>query len=410
VKESGVSETQISGGNGLRLATVGLDAGSDDQVRQAALQAQVRTVTAFPNYSETTLNGQLEGLLKGADALACLIDFDKNRDLAVRTATGIQSAATNHTTLIALSSEENPDLILHAMRAGCTEYLTKPLRVEQLVELLRKLRERWLSTAHRSTQQNGRVLAFMGVRGGAGATTIAVHLGSFLAQRQKQKTLILDQHPGLGHVALMFGMDGHSYNLSELLQNISRLDLMLLKSYVSHHSSGVELLASPDLLSENTAIDGNALARAIRFVAGVYNFVLIDCPSGLGELNLVTAAGCDELHLVATPDVPALRDLARYLKRWRELQLPPARVKVVINQYGSGRAVTIAQIEQAIDHPVGHTLPVDAANLTRALDTGQPVSPEQKSDFGSQIRKWAAELAPGTVQAVETKHRFAFWI
>jgi pilus assembly protein CpaE len=151
------------------------------------------------------------------------------------------------------------------------------------------------------------------------------------------------------------------------------------------------------------------LEQAIRFVAGVYNFVLIDCPAGLGEINLVTASCCDEFCLVATADVPALRDLARYLDRWRELQLPLAKIKVVINQYGAARSVTTAQIETAIDHPVALTLPADSASLARALDTGQPISPEQKSGFGNQIKKWAAELAPAIVPPAETKHRFAFW-
>jgi len=403
-------ETQIPAGEGLCLVTVGLDAEAAEQVRQAALQAQIEVVTAFPNYSETMLDGQMRRLLSSAEALVCLIDFDKDKDLAVQTAAGIQASATNHTTLIALSAEENPDLILQAMRAGCTEYLTKPLRIQEMAGLLRKLRDRWLSTAQRSTQTPGRVMAFMGVRGGAGATTIAVHLGSFLARRQGQRTLIVDQHSCLGHVALMFGIDGYRYNLYELLQNISRLDLMLLKSCVSYHSCGVEVLPSPNLLSEPAAIDGDAWRGAVRFVAGVYDFVLIDCQTGLLEPNLVTAESCDELYLVATPDVPALRDLARYLDRLRELQVTPAKVKVIINQYGSGRPVTIDQIEKAIDHAVALTFPADAASLARALDTGEPISPGQKSVFGNQIRKWAEEIAPSIIPRVETKHRFAFWI
>ena len=402
--------TQITNGERLCLVTVGLDPGTAEQVSQAARQAQIGLVTSFANYSETLVSGQLEKLVTGADGLVCLIDFDQNKDLAVQTAGGVQAATSNHATLIALSVEESPALILQAMRAGCTEYLTKPLRVEQLAELLRKLRARCRPTAQDSTQPRGRVLAFLGVRGGAGATTIAVHLGSFLARRQGQKTLIVDQHPSLGHVALLLGMDAHSYNLSELLQNISRLDPMLLKSYVAHHSSGVEVLPSPDRLGEGARIDGDTLGQAIRFVAGVYDFVLIDCPSGLDELNLIAAASCDELYLVATPDVPALRDLARHLDRLRELQLTAGKMRVVINQYGSGRPVSIAQIEKAIDHPVAVTLSADGANLARALDSGQPISPEQKSNFGNQIKKWAAELAPANVALPETKRRFAFWI
>jgi pilus assembly protein CpaE len=402
-------ETPIAEGGGLCLVTVGLDEGATDLVRQAALQAQAVGVDAFPNYTEILLNGQLVQRLRDAEALVCLIDFDKNKELAVRAATELQAVAGSQKTLIALSAAEGPESILHAMRAGCSEYLIKPLRVEPLGELLGSLKGRWLATARRSTQQLGRVLAFMGVRGGTGATTIAVHLASFLARQQAQKTLIVDQHPCLGHVALLFGMDGQSYNFRELLQNISRLDLTLLKSYVAHHSSGADVLPSPDLLSEAVTVSAQVLGQAIRFFAGVYDFVLIDCRTGLDELNMVTAVSCDELYLVATPEVPALRDLARYLERLLELQVAPAKLKVVMNQYGSRRSVTIAQIEKAIRHPVGLTLPTDVASLMRALDTGQPISSEQKSEFGSEIKKWAAELAPAKTKPAETKHRFAFW-
>ncbi len=399
--------TDMQQDQGIGLAAVGLDAETCDQVRLAAQQAQVEFVSEIPDYSLLNLEGQMATLAKSADELVCLIDFDKNTAMAAKTAAGLQSSSGGHTRLIALSAETHPEVILQAMRAGCTEFLTKPVVVEALAELLRKLRERWLASVKSSSRPPGRVLAFLGVRGGAGATTIAVHLGSLLAQRRK--TLIMDQHPCLGHVGLSFGLDEPSCNLYGLLQNISRLDAMLLKSYVTHHCSGADVLPSPGTLSDPARIEAGSLGNAIRFVSSVYDFVLIDCQSGLDEWNQVTAGCCDELWLVATPDVPALHDLARYLDRLRELQFAPSKLKVVINQYGSGRSVTIAQIENAIDHPVGYALPVDTANLTRALDAGQPISSEQRSEFGSRIRKWAADLAPVTVQPVAAKHRFAFW-
>ena len=401
-------EFKTSEGGALCLVTVSLDANAADQVRRAAAQAGAGPVTNFPSYLETVPSPQLERLLTGAETFVCLIDFDTNKELAVQTASTLQTLTKHHATLIALSSEENPDLILPAMRAGCTEYLTKPLRIEQLAELLRKLRGRRHAMAKHSAQSVGRVLAFMGVRGGAGASTIAVHLGSFLA-RQQRKTLIVDQHPRLGHVALLMGLDAHNFSFYELVQNISRLDEMLLKSYVAHHSSGADVLPSADLVGGPVSIEGDGLGRAIRFLASVYNFVVMDCPSGLGELELVTAGCCDEFYLVATPEVPALRDLSRYLDRLRELQITPAKLRVVINQYSSGRRVTRSQIEEAIGHPVAFAFPTDAANLIPALDSGEPISPEQRSDFGKQIGKWAMELAPATATPVETKRRFAFW-
>ena len=122
----------------------------------------------------------------------------------------------------------------------------------------------------------------------------------------RRETLIVDLHPHLGHVAMLLGMDSHSYNFHELLRNIARLDLTLLNSYVVHHSSGVDVLLSPDSLNETDAVSGDALQQAIRFLADVYNYVLIDCPCGLDELNLTAIGCCNELFLVATPEVPGL--------------------------------------------------------------------------------------------------------
>ena len=398
----------IAGGS-LCLITVALDPEIADIAKQAALQESVQFLNAFTDYTQNLLSGQLTQQLQGAEALVCLIDFDKSKDLAIQTATTIQPLVNGRTTLIALSADENPDLILNAMRAGCSEYLTKPLQADQLSSSLRKFRTRWLSTPLHPAKATGKVLAFLSVRGGAGATTIAVHLGSFLARRHAQKTLIIDLHPHLGHVAMLLGMDSHGYTFHELLRNVSRLDLALLNSYIAHHSSGADVLPSPDSLSEVDAISVDALGRVIRFLADTYNYVLIDCTCGLDELNQAIIGCCDELYLVSTPEVPALRDLARYVDRLVACELPPAKLKVVINQIGSQRTVTIENIEKAVRHPVSITLPNSSAELMRAVDTGEPISPEKKSAFGSQIRNWASTLVPAEAARIETKRRFAFW-
>lgn len=398
----------IEGGS-LCLITVGIDPEVVDTAKQVALQENVQFLNAFPDYSQNLLNAQLVQLLRGTEALACLIDFDKSQELAAQTATTIQPLVNGRTALIALSGDENPELILNAMRAGCSEYLTKPLQADQLSSSLRKLRARWLSSPIRPAQPAGRVFAFLGVRGGAGATTVAVHLATFLARRHAQKTLIVDLHPHLGHVAMLLGIDSRSYNFHELLRNISRLDPTLLSGYVVHHSSGVDVLLSPDALNETDLISPDALRQAIRFLAAVYDYVLIDCASGLDEVNQTTIGCCNEVFLVATPEVPALRDLARYVDRLLEGYVPPEKLKVVINRNDSRRTVTVNQIEKAIRHPVSITLPTSSAELIRAVETGEPISPEKRSEFASQIKNWAASHVPGKVAQTETKRRFAFW-
>ena len=104
-----------------------------------------------------------------------------------------------------------------------------------------------------------------------------------------------------------------------------------------------------------------------------------------------------------------MRDLARYVDRLLEGYAPPEKLKVVINQHGSHRTVTVDQIEKAIRHPVAITLPTSSTELIRAVDTGEPISPEKRSEFVSQIKNWASTLAPVKDAPTETKRRFAFW-
>ncbi len=328
--------------------------------------------------------------------MVCLIDFDKSQDLAVQTATTLQPMINGKTALIAISGDENPDLILNAMRAGCSEYLTKPLQADAAVKFLAKIARTLAVCVPACGQTNGRILAFLSVRGGAGATTVAVHLGTFLAKRHAQKMLIVDLHPHLGHVAMLLGIDSRNYNFHELLRNIARLDLTLLNSYVGHHSSGVDVLLSPDSLSESSVISCDALERAIRFLAEVYDYVLIDCTGGLDELNQTTIAllqrtfpGGDSGGSRLARSGPLRGPLAGGLCAAGKTESCDQSAWFQPNRDGGAdREGDPASRGRSPCPPVPR-------ELIRAVDTGEPISPEKRSEFASQIKNWASTLASG---------------
>ena len=394
---------------GLRLITIGLDQGAAESAQRVAAEESIQHFTAFPEYVEAHAIGGVAGQADGSEAIVCLVNFDKNKELAAKSAVAVQAACGGRATLVALSAEENPALILMAMRAGCTEYLRQPLQTDGLASCLQRLWARCRATSAANASGAGRMIGFLGVRGGAGATTIAVHLGTFLAQRHSQKTLLLDRHPHLGHVAMLLGLETQGYDFPEMVDNLARMDLALLNSYVACHSSGLHVLRSPESLSRRSAMCGEALERAIRFLGGIYDFILVDCPQGMDECNQVVVRRCDEFYFVTTPELPAVRDLSRYLACAAELEIPPAKLKVILNQQDSRRVVTAEQVEEAIQHPVNLTLPFCPSDLVPAVDAGEPVPCSKKSPFAIQIRKWACTLAPAPEAATHTRRRFAFW-
>ena len=68
------------------------------------------------------------------------------------------------------------------------------------------------------------------------------------------------------------------YHFYELVDNVERLDSELLKSFVLQHSSGLHLLAGPDLSEPHGDISARALGETIDFIRSRYEFVLLDCP------------------------------------------------------------------------------------------------------------------------------------
>ena len=403
------AERKPSPPDGISVVTVGLDWNTVDIVRQATVKERWVFEGDFPDYEQVIANPHVAERGQGGGALIWVIDFDKNEVLAAQAATALQGLSQGRTASIALSERAQPELILSAMRAGCSEYLEKPISADQLLDSIARQRTRWLASEDHRGSRSGKVLGVMGVRGGAGATTIAVHLATFLSKLYGKKTLIVDQHRHLGHVALFLGLDAPSYNFYEVVKNIERLDNDLLASFVTHHSSGVDVLSSPADWNDGNAGNPEFLERAIRFLAGAYEYVIVDCASGLDDESLSTVTCCDELYLIATQEVPALRDLSRYLDRVLDCDLPSQKLQVIINRYSSDRGVTIEQIESAIRRPVSVRVPNSPVELTRSVDMGTPITPDRKSEFGNQIKKWVASLVPAETTTPEPKRRFAFW-
>jgi pilus assembly protein CpaE len=402
-------EGSNNGQSGLRVVTIGVNHETAEKVKAATQREHGTLAGEVSGYSLQEGEFQPLLVLQKAEVSVCVIDFDQDRKMAVEAANSINLMLRGRTTLIAVSEQSDPTLIVEAMRAGCNEFLAKPVSVEQVCESLQRVCGRMLGS--REVKKSGKILVFLGCRGGAGATSLAVHLGSYLARLHSKKTLIVDQHQHLGHVALYLGQDGPSYDFYELVRNVGRLDQTLVAGFVAHHGSGVDVLPGPSILNGHIHVPLDAVERSIRFLANVYEYVIVDCPSGMSDMNLVTIDCCDEVYLVTTPDVPALRDLSRYVDRLAQCNITPPKLKVVVNRFTSDCAVTLEQIEKAVRQPVSITIPNNTAEMMRAMNTGTPVAPERKSEFVMQMKKWASSLVPVTqeIGREESKRKFSLW-
>ena len=366
----------------------------------------------FNDYFSGERRPQFPPSIKEATGSVALVDCDRDPELALATMERLRLLSLRNLSVIAFSTGLDATYLLRAMRAGCNEFLTKPVDSSALKEALSRFANTYLVEAL-GQNNRGRVLSFFGAKGGVGTTTLAVHVASALVRRNRKRTLLIDHHHELGHVALYLGLKDGQYYFSELVRNADRLDADLLKGFVLRHASGLEVLVSPEGCALDHKSSPEEMNLVLSFLRTQYDYVLIDSSMNYKESVPALVAGSDEFYLVSTPDVAALRDLARHVEHLSLTDAATSKLHIIINRSTSDDAVTPEQIESAVRFPVWKAIPNNYADLVRAINAGEPISPQHRSSFAQQINRWSEELVSSEVSHAgptrPVEKRFSFW-
>ncbi len=365
----------------------------------------------FRDYITADKRPQFSPTLKSAASCVALVDFDKNPELAVQTAERLQQLFPKKISVVAVGSSLDATLLVRAMRAGCTEYLSKPVKTDELVGSLARFRENMTMTPN-VQHSMGRVIAFFGAKGGVGTTTLAVHLATYLVRHHHKKTLLIDHKHQLGHVALYLGLKDTRYHFDELLRNVDRLDVELLNGFVIRHESGLDVIASPETATGHHESKRDELERVMDFLRREFDYILIDSFVGYQDSKLSIINQADEIYLVSTPDVASLRDLARLVESMSLSDLAMSKLRLVLNRSTAEDSLNAAQIQKAIHFPVSIAIANNYLELMHAINEGKPILPSAKTAFNQQLLAWSNQIVTGNLdpeKPAAKKKGLAFW-
>jgi pilus assembly protein CpaE len=394
-----------SAGERLSLVTICLENEAGAELRQFVRGTPILRLLAEVNTYLTEEDPALSWMQPPGPDI-CLVDFDRDRPSAIATSERLHEKLPN-TAIFAISSNSQPNLIIEAMRCGCTEYVVKPADREQLLEAVARVGGR---KREKHQQFSGQVLAFLGAKGGSGVTTLATHLGALLAKSFLRRTVLIDLHPNCGESALFLGLTKHQYHFYELAESVDRLDSDLLQSYVLHHSSGLDLLPAPDFSEPERHVRTEFIGQAIDFVRTRYEFVVVDCAPGLNDQNIEVLRRSDHVYVVAVPEVPALRNVARILDYFSHHELSQDKVNVVINRHqAKNNAISDAEIEKAIRRKIFWKVPNAYQTVIRTINSGDPTGAMSDSEVVRSLSSWAEALgAKASMPAQKKKSSKSF--
>jgi len=274
--------------------------------------------------------------------------------------------------VLVLSSSNDGNLILQALRAGAKEFLTQPIKLEDLLAALGRISQRRLGPGDKKPR-GSQVIAVAGSIGGVGATSIAVNLGCVLARDEKNAVALVDLDLCLGD-ADVFLDTIPAYTLVDVAQNVTRLDFALLKRSLTRHASGLYLLPRPVQLEDIGLISPEDLQRVIGLMKATFTHMVLDLSKSYSAIALMALEMANHILLVTQLDLPCLRNVVRLMMSFTQMNALADKVKIVVNRVGlDNGAITLKKAQDTIGKEIFWQLPNDYRTMIEVRNNGVPL-------------------------------------
>ena len=300
-----------------------------------------------------------------------VVSLDSNPEKAIHLMEEVH-AATPECSLLCISTSTDGQLILKAMRAGAKEFLTHPIKVQDLAAALDRI-HRLRVGARGGKSRTSKVIAIAGSTGGVGSTSLAVNLGCMLAHDQSNSVVLVDLVLSLG-VADVFLDAIPEYTLVDVSQNIGRLDFTLLKRSLTKHSSGLYLLPRPVQLQDTALVTTEDLKRVIGLLKASFTHVILDLSKSYTAIDQVALAEASQVLLVTQLDLPCLRNVVRLMMSFEEIDGLKDKVHVIVNRAGmdSGQ-ISLKKAQETIGREIYWQIPNDYRTMVEVRNNGVPL-------------------------------------
>lgn len=300
------------------------------------------------------------------------------------------------TALISAAHDTSPDLILRSMRAGAREFLRLPVSRDELKTVLDRTAE-FCSVQVDAPKKKGRMIAVFSSKGGCGTSFIATNL----AAATRAPTVLVDLNLQAGDLPLFLGIEP-KFSIADLVENRVRLDDDLLARYVTPHSSNLSLLAAPREADSADDIEPEHVFEALEKLRERYDYVVLDPQHTFDAITLAALDQADDIVLVLTLDIPAIRSAQRALEIFDRLGYPRSKVRIIVNRWSKQIELDMRQVEQFLHEKIAGIVTSDYQTAVNSINLGQPlVHSEPNSKISVEIRKIAAALTGNSVIGLE---------
>jgi pilus assembly protein CpaE len=189
------------------------------------------------------------------------------------------------------------------------------------------------------------VVSFTPSAGGVGNSTVAIETAIHLVKDKSNKSAkvaLVDLDFQSSHVCDYLDI-APKFQFEEIVAAPDRLDDHLLSAFISHHSSGLDVLAASRSRFHARDLSVEALSALFDRMAQRYATIIVDLPLSVHSWTLPLLAASRGILVTGLNTIPGLRQIEETLRALRTEALVTAELRAVVNRCEFGLLGRVAR-------------------------------------------------------------------
>jgi len=266
-----------------------------------------------------------------------------------------------------------------ALRSGFREVVASD-DATALSDAVRRSRDLTAKLAghHGGAAPQGRIVTVFSAKGGVGKTTLSTNIATHLAM-SGLRTVLVDLDLSFGDVGISLQLMPTS-SVHDAVAMSGHLDAEGLAQLVTRHQpSGLDVIAAPTDPSLADRISALVVTELLRVASANYDYVIVDTPPSFTEHVLAACDVSSLLVLIATLDIPAVKNLKLALETLDALGSPRDSRVIVLNRADVKVGLRSEDVVQAIGAPIAVSVPA-STSVPASVNRGVPLVLESPRD------------------------------
>jgi pilus assembly protein CpaE len=258
-----------------------------------------------------------------------------------------------------------------------------------------------------SSASIGRVVVFLGARGGVGSSTLAHNFAWTVANSLNAHTAIVDFDLAFGTASLNFNQTA-AQGVIDALAAPDRVDAVLLDRLFTKSSEYLSLLNAPAVLDQEHEFPTSAYERLIEQTRTMIPYIVIDLPHQWSSWTRHIVHNSDEVVVVSAPDLAALRNTRNLLSAVHSRRVNDSAAKLVLNQVGIPKRpeISLKDFTETAGQAPDIVIPFDPQMFGTAANGGRMFcETHPKSRAAEAIRQLATLVAGRQASAPAQKSK-----